>query len=320
MTHTPSGWPPSGWPQKNTSRAAAAGPAPSGTSPYPGPMPGGQLPPGQVPPGWPSRSPQQRPDPAQWAPGRFHLGDALAVFTYLAVMILGLGALLTMVLGWVEPGEGTPSALDGFRMNLVSYVIVTAVVLAVAWRPLLRSLAVFRHGTWWKLALLPATWSACIVVNVLVLTLIGRAEQSANQASLEEMSTAAPPLLMVLMTVVMAPLVEEYLFRHLLIGKLSRYVNVWICAVISVVTFVLLHFVGTGGQFDLVETVPYLTLAVAITVSYILMGRSFGYAAALHMVNNGIAVAMLYLVMPLLPQTGDLQPAAVLPFLALLGL
>ncbi|MHD0175233.1 hypothetical protein ACNQUF_12115, partial [Corynebacterium diphtheriae] len=75
------------------------------------------------------------------------------------------------------------------------------------------------------------------------------------------------------------------------------------CAVVSVLAFTLLHFLGTGGDFRLVETVPYLTLAVAITVSYILMGRSFGYAVLLHMVNNGIAIAMLYLVAPLLPDT-----------------
>lgn len=281
MTNTPAGWPPQGWPQKTAA---------------------------------------QRMDPARWAPGRFHWGDALVVLSYVALMLLGAGGLLAMAVGWVNPVDGEFSVLDMFTMNLVSYVIITAIVAVVAWRPFVRSLGVFRHGTWWKLALLPGTWVACIVVNVVLLSLIGRAAQSANQASLEEMTTAAPPLLMVLMTVVMAPLVEEYLFRHLLIGKLSRYLNVWICAGVSIVTFVLLHFAGTGGQFDLVETVPYLTLAVAITVSYILMGRSFGYAVLLHMVNNGIAVAVLYLVMPHMPDVADLQPSAVVPYLSLLGL
>ena len=159
-------------------------------------------------------------------------------------------------------------------------------------------------------------------MNVIVLSLIGEAQTSANQAALEEMTTQAPPVLMILMTVVAAPLVEEYLFRHLLIGKLSRWINVWVCAVVSVLAFTLLHFLGTGGDFRLVETVPYLTLAVAITVSYILMGRSFGYAVLLHMVNNGIAIAMLYLVAPLLPDTlpGPTAPTTALaPLLALLG-
>ncbi|XNY99889.1 CPBP family intramembrane glutamic endopeptidase [Micrococcus luteus] len=322
MTNTPSGWPPRRWPQNDAAQAPSYSQQPGAEygRPAPGSAPAAYGAPGTVPPGWPTRPPSQRTDPARWAPGRFHWGDALVVLAYVAMMLLGAGGLLALALGWVTPVDGEFSVLDMFTMNLVSYVIITTIVAVVAWRPFVRSLGVFRHGTWWKLALLPATWFACIVVNVVLLSLVGRAAQSANQASLEEMTAAAPPALMVLMTVVMAPLVEEYLFRHLLIGKLSRYLNVWVCAAVSIVTFVLLHFAGTGGQFDVVETVPYLTLAVAITVSYILMGRSFGYAVLLHMVNNGIAVAVLYLVMPHMPDVADLQPSTVVPYLSLVGL
>ena len=305
----PSGWPPSGRP---SARRAAVAPSLHG---HPG-SPGG------VPAGWPGRRPAARPAP-DWTPGRFHWGDAVVVLVYVALMVLGLGLWLAVSLGLV-PGdlEAFDLVRDGFTVNIVSYAILVVLVLAVAWRPLVTSLRVFRTGTWWKLLLLPATWLACIVVNVIVLSLIGEAQTSANQAALEEMTTQAPPVLMILMTVVAAPLVEEYLFRHLLIGKLSRWINVWVCAVVSVLAFTLLHFLGTGGDFRLVETVPYLTLAVAITVSYILMGRSFGYAVLLHMVNNGIAIAMLYLVAPLLPDTlpGPTAPTTALaPLLALLG-
>lgn len=305
----PAGWPPSGRP---SDRRAAVAPSPYG---HPG-VPGG------IPAGWPGHRPAAR-TASDWTPGRFHWGDAVVVLVYVALMVLGLGLWLAVSLGLV-PGdlEAFDLVRDGFTVNIVSYAILVVLVLAVAWRPLVTSLRVFRTGTWWKLLLLPATWLACIVVNVIVLSLIGEAQTSANQAALEEMTTQAPPVLMILMTVVAAPLVEEYLFRHLLIGKLSRWINVWVCAVVSVLAFTLLHFLGTGGDFRLVETIPYLTLAVAITVSYILMGRSFGYAVLLHMVNNGIAIAMLYLVAPLLPDTLPEPTApttALAPLLALLG-
>ncbi|MEZ7703146.1 CPBP family intramembrane glutamic endopeptidase [Micrococcus luteus] len=305
----PAGWPPSGRP---SDRRAAVAPSLDG---HPG-APGG------APAGWPGRRPAARTAP-DWTPGRFHWGDAVVVLVYVALMVLGLGLWLAVSLDLV-PGdlEAFDLVRDGFTVNIVSYAILVVLVLAVAWRPLVTSLRVFRTGTWWKLLLLPATWLACIVVNVIVLSLIGEAQTSANQAALEEMTTQAPPVLMILMTVVAAPLVEEYLFRHLLIGKLSRWINVWVCAVVSVLAFTLLHFLGTGGDFRLVETVPYLTLAVAITVSYILMGRSFGYAVLLHMVNNGIAIAMLYLVAPLLPDTlpdPTAPTTALAPLLALLG-
>lgn len=304
----PAGWPPSGWP---SDRGA---PAPS---PY-----GHPDAPGAVPAGWPGRRPAGRTEP-DWSPGRFHWGDAVVVLAYVGLMVVGLGLLLAMAFGLVPRDLAAFDPVgDGFTVNLLSYAILTALVLAVAWRPLVTSLRVFRTGTWWKVLLLPGVWLTCILVNVLALSLVGEAQTSANQAALEEMTTQAPPVLMILMTVVAAPLVEEYLFRHLLVGKLSRWINVWVCAVISVLAFTLLHFLGTGGDFRLVETVPYLTLAVAITVTYILMGRSLGYAVLLHMVNNGIAIAMLYLVAPLLPDVlpEPTAPAALLsPLLALLG-
>ncbi|MEO4037922.1 type II CAAX endopeptidase family protein [Micrococcaceae bacterium Sec6.3] len=276
---------------------------------------------GWPPSGWPGRpAPAARTTP-DWTPGRFHWGDLAVVLAYGALMILGLGLFAAIALDLVPANQEDFQVLDAFRVNLLSYAVLVLLVVAVAWRPLVTSLRVFRTGTWWKILLLPATWFACIVVNVLVLSLLGQAQTSANQAALEEMTTQAPPLLMVLMTVIAAPLVEEYLFRHLLVGKLSRHVNVWVCAVVSILAFTLLHFLGTGGDFDLVETIPYVTLAVAITVSYILMGKSFGYAVLLHMTNNGIAIAMLYLVAPLLPEVPQpVAPTAFLPFLtALVG-
>lgn len=275
---------------------------------------------GWPPSGWPGRpAPAARTAP-DWTPGRFHWGDAAAVLVYGALMILGLGVWLAMALGLVPGDPEAFDVQDAFRVNLVSYAVLVVLVLAVAWRPLVTSLRVFRTGTWWKVLLLPGTWLACILVNVLVLSLIGRAQTSANQAALEEMTTQASPLLMLLMTVVAAPLVEEYLFRHLLVGKLSRHVNVWVCAVLSVLAFTLLHFLGAGLHFDPVEAVPYLTLAVALTVSYILLGRSLAYSVLLHMTNNAIALAMLYLVAPLLPEMPQpVTPTVFLPFLAALA-
>ena len=290
------------------------------SAPADGTVPGA-VPAGWPPSGWPDRSPRRRADPARWAPGPFHWGDALVVLAYGGIMVLGLGFFLAAALGLVPADPAALSVLDGFTVNLLCYAILVTLVLLVAWRPLVTSLRVFATGTWWKVLLLPALWFTTILVNAVLLSLIGDAQTSANQAALEEMTTQAPPVLMILMTVVGAPLVEEYLFRHLLVGKLSRWINVWVCAAVSVLAFSFLHFLGTGGDFRLVEVVPYLTLAVTITATYILMGRSFGYAVLLHMVNNGIAIGMLYLVAPLLPELP--QPVtpttALAPLLALLG-
>ncbi|MDY6055011.1 lysostaphin resistance A-like protein [Micrococcus sp.] len=330
----PQGWPPPGWPTRADRRAARRGPdappagtpvgttvpagTPVGTIPAGAPAgtaPASPPPAGWPPSGWPGRAAARTaPD---WTPGPFRWADALVVVVYVAIMVVGLGLLLASALGLVPSDLDAFTPADEFTVNAVGYAILVALVLAVAWRPLVTSLRVFRTGTWWKLLLLPGLWFACIVVNVVVLSLVGEAQTSANQAALEEMTTQVPAVGMALLTVVGAPLVEEYLFRHLLVGKLSRHMNVWVCAVLSVMAFTLLHFLGTGFRFDPVEMVPYLTLAVAITVSYVLLGRSLAWAVALHMVNNGIAILVIYLVRPLLEDSGPqpVTPAVLLPAL-----
>lgn len=271
------------------------------SAPADGTVPGA-VPAGWPPSGWPDRSPRRRADPARWAPGPFHWGDALVVLAYGGIMVLGLGFFLAAALGLVPADPAALSVLDGFTVNLLCYAILVTLVLLVAWRPLVTSLRVFATGTWWKVLLLPALWFTTILVNAVLLSLIGDAQTSANQAALEEMTTQAPPVLMILMTVVGAPLVEEYLFRHLLVGKLSRHINVWICGAISVVTFPLLHFIpallGASDDLTLVSVVPYVTMGILITVGYIVAGRNLFYAWLIHAFNNFVSLLVAFFVQP----------------------
>jgi len=106
--------------------------------------------------------------------------------------------------------------------------------------------------------------------------------------------------------------VEEYFFRHLLIGKLSRYINIWICGVISIITFPLLHFIpaivamlfspGTATDLTLVSVIPYVVMGSIFTLAYILTGRSLIYAWLIHAFNNVMALVMAYYVQPQLEQ------------------
>jgi len=77
-----------------------------------------------------------------------------------------------------------------------------------------------------------------------LVSLTGPPQTSANQAGLQALMQQVPAWLMVPLLVIVGPFVEEYIFRHLLIGKLSRRVNLWVCCALSVVLFAALHIVG----------------------------------------------------------------------------
>ncbi len=158
-----------------------------------------------------------------------------------------------------------------------------------------------RYYPWAKWLMLPGGWLVTIISTAVISMLVGQVATSENQAMLEEMSNAVPLPVMLAVTALFGPFVEEYLFRHLLIGKLSRKLNVWVCAAISVLAFASIHFIGSGiGNWT--EILPYLMLGVMMSVAYILSGKSMAYAYMLHVINNAIALLMVYLVYPLLPQ------------------
>lgn len=256
-----------------------------------------------IPPGWPGRRPQDR---IVLDPGKPTWMDLVTVLAYVLIFILGGAVLVTLIPGFREQFTQADGSLNQgsftFAINLVSYSVLTVLALTACWRPFVDSLRTFKRYGWLKIGLIPVIWFACILVNAAVVMSAGGDIKSANQLAIEEMTTQVAFLPMVLVTVFMAPFVEEYIFRHLMIGKLSRWINVWVCVGISMVLFASIHFISTGFSFDPVQLIPYLTLAAAITVAYVLTGRSLAYATILHVFNNLVSIVVAYTVLPLLSE------------------
>lgn len=290
---TPPGIPP-GWPPRGR-RQGRFDPA---QAPVLQPAPGG---PAGIPPGWPGRAQRER---VVMDPGRFTWMDLVTVLAYVLIFILGGAAIVTAIPGFVDGFRDADGELNNgsltFAVNLVSYAVLTVLVLIACWRPFVRSFRTFTDRGWLKAGLIPAIWLGCIMVNALVVLAAGEPIKSANQLAIEEMTTQVDFLPMVLVTVLMAPLVEEYIFRHLMIGKLSRHVNVWVCVGLSMVLFALIHFLSTGLRFNPVEVIPYLTLAAAISVTYVLTGKSLAYVVILHVFNNLVSIVVAYTLLPLI--------------------
>ena len=256
--------------------------------------------PAHIPPGWPGRQNRRQ---IRSEAGPFRWMDLVTVLAYIALMIVGLASLILFIPTVQEMFRDAEGTLDqttaGFAVNLTAYVILTVLALIACWRPFVQSLQTFRTQTWLKIGLIPGAWLATIAINALIVTLAGEPIKSENQLGIEAMTLSVPFPLMALVAVVMGPFVEEYLFRHLMIGKLSRHLNVWVCVVISIFTFALLHFVATGFNFNPVEVLPYLTLATVITLAYVFTGMSLAYAYILHVFNNLIALTVAYTLLPL---------------------
>ena len=226
-------------------------------------------------------------------------GDWFTAAAYVLLFILGGAALIPLIPGYIGAFPDEQSAL--FGVNMILYTAFFILAMVQCGPAFFESFATMRYYAWAKWLLLPGGWLLTVMLSAIVTTLAGGAQASANQQALEAMTGSVPLPVMFVTTVLFGPFVEEYLFRHLLIGKLSRKLNIWVCALISTVIFAGIHFANAGGISSVVEVLPYLMLGVMMSLAYILSGKSLAYAYMMHVVNNAIALLVVYLLVPLMP-------------------
>ncbi|OAV63057.1 CPBP family intramembrane glutamic endopeptidase [Enteractinococcus helveticum] len=288
-----------------------------GTNPPQHPYPVGW--PGKYPTGWPKTPPgtkrrrgQADPeDPTASDPGKFHWGDLLGLIVYIGGFLFGGMLFVFAIPGVTEFGADaygydpisfqevlSADQVPGWFLmysNVVLYGIAGVVLLAVSWRAFARSFRWFATWWWLKVLLLPVIWLSTLLFTGLVLMASGQEPDiSANQQAVQEAAGESSLWMSILILGLVGPFVEEYIFRHILIGKLSRYISVWITVPISIIAFTLLHFIS-DPETTFASMVPYLSMAIAFTAVYLLSKKSFAYAWLAHAFNNVMSVLVMEL-------------------------
>lgn len=232
-------------------------------------------------------------------PGAMSRGDWWTVGAYIVFFVFGGAALIGLIPGYFSAFDTQEQAL--FGINLILYTTFFILAMIQCGAHFFESFKTMKYYPWAKWLMLPGGWLLTIICSAIVTTIFGGPQISQNQEALQGMTLAVPLPVMFVVTAVFGPFVEEYLFRHLLIGKLSRKLNIWVCALISTVVFAGIHFLNGGGIASVTQILPYLMLGILMSLAYILSGKSLAYAYLLHFINNAMALLMLYLVYPLLP-------------------
>jgi membrane protease YdiL (CAAX protease family) len=234
--------------------------------------------------------PAPRPDLYRFSPLDF---TTVALYVAIAVFFAVAGELLLPLLRLLAP---TP-ALASYGVNLVFYGFVGILALLAARKVVARDLRVLATRPWFTLVMVPLAVIAMMIFTAILVILGGTTETSANQAGLQALMQQVPAWLMVPLIVVVGPFVEEYIFRHLLIGKLSRRVNIWVCCALSVVLFAALHIVGQEA-LTLVALMPYLAMGATLVFVYVWTGRNLMFSYFVHAAKNLLATIFLYSIPP----------------------
>lgn len=237
----------------------------------------------------------RRPPAPQPQLYRFSALDFITVILYLtlAAFLALAGYLLEPLLRLIAP---TPAAAS-YVLNLLFYGSVGVLAFLAARRVVKRDLLVLATRPWFTLLMIPAGVIAMMVLSAIVVAASGNVEVSENQAGLQSLMQQVPAWLMVPLLVVVGPFVEEYIFRHLLIGKLGRRLNIWICCALSVILFAALHVVGREA-LTLAVLLPYLAMGATLVFAYVWTGKNLMFSYFVHAAKNLLAVVFLYTVPP----------------------
>jgi uncharacterized protein len=237
---------------------------------------------------------------------RFKPLDFATLVTYVAIagFFAVAGELLAPFLRQLAPSPAAAS----YAVNLLFYASVGILAVLAARKVVGRDLRVLATRPWFTLLMVPAAVIAMMILTAVVVAASGEAQTSQNQAGLQELAQQIPAWLMVPLLVIVGPFVEEYIFRHLLIGKLSRRVNIWICCALSVVLFAALHIVGQEAV-TFAALLPYLAMGATLVFVYVWTGRNLMFAYFVHAAKNLLALVFIYAIPPeVFEQLQQVQP------------
>ncbi|MDF2052079.1 CPBP family intramembrane glutamic endopeptidase, partial [Arthrobacter sp. Cr_A7] len=217
----------------------------------------------------------------------------LAMYVAIAGFFTVAGNLLAPFLRQVAPSPAAAS----YAVNLLFYGSVGILALLAARRVMARDLKVLATRPWFTVMMVPAAVVAMLILTAIVVAIGGEVQTSENQAGLQQLMQQVPAWLMVPVVVVVGPFVEEYIFRHLLIGKLSRRINIWVCSALSVVLFASIHIAGQEA-ITLTALLPYLAMGATLVFVYVWTGRNLMFSYFVHAAKNLLAVVFIYAIPP----------------------
>jgi membrane protease YdiL (CAAX protease family) len=222
---------------------------------------------------------------------RFSAADAVPGVLYL--LLAGLFVLLppTQVPGLdrllPDPVGRT------YLLNLGTYAVLAACAGYAAWTFVVPCVRVLARRPFFTAAMAVLAIVAMLLLTAVLAAMAGPLQPTVNQQGLEALMKSVPAWLMIPVVVLLGPFVEEYIFRHLLIGKLSRHVNVWLCCALSALLFAAVHVLGKEG-LTLPALLPYLAMGVTLVGAYLLSGRNLMFSYLVHAGKNLLAVVLIY--------------------------
>lgn len=207
----------------------------------------------------------------------------LIVYTMFALLQIGLFILFGLSLL-------TNSNLveSEFALSAIGLTVPAIVGIIFFRKEIIESFTYFKEKTILKIVSIPMVVLFTVIVEQSVMHFLAT-DQPENQEQLLETGTGIPLIFTLLVFGILGPLLEEILFRHIILNRFSHYIGTAIASIISIIIFTVLH------TNQLSDIAIYLPGSVILTVAYLISNRSIAYVMAIHMLNNSITFIQLHM-------------------------
>ena len=185
--------------------------------------------------------------------------------------------------------------LSSIMVQVIAYIFFICVIVAVCFKMFKveaynfklklgkNILMVFAFGM--------AIWFADVIVSRLY-TIIGEDGTSMNQLMIYGALNSPVMWPTIILTIFLAPIVEEIIYRKFLIGTLHNKFRIplWGAGLISAIVFALIHVSSSLTQ--LIYFPQYFVLAMVLVWAYIYSGQNIYFSIGVHIFNNAISIIL----------------------------
>ena len=204
----------------------------------------------------------------------------LIVYTMFALLQIGLFILFGLSLL-------TNSNLveSEFALSAIGLTVPAIVGIIFFRKEIIESFTYFKEKTILKIVSIPMVVLLMVIVenSIMHFLNIGQPE---NQEQVLTRGAEVPIIFTLLLFGIIGPIIEEIIFRYILVNRFSEYVGTAIASIISILIFTVLH------SQNLSDFAIYLPGSVIYTVAYLISKGSLAYIIAIHVLNNVLSLIL----------------------------
>lgn len=175
-----------------------------------------------------------------------------------------------------------------FIISAISFTVPAIAGIIFYKKEIIESFAYFKEKTILKIVSIPLVVLFTVIVEQTIMRFLALA-QPENQEQILEKGAEVPLIFTLLVFGILGPILEEIIFRHILLNRLSNYIGTAIASIFSIMIFTFMH------TNQLSDYALYLPGAVILTAAYLISNRSLAYVIAIHMLNNSITFIQLHM-------------------------